>query len=75
MSVALALALLAATPPAPAAPPRSLLLITLDTTRADHIGCYGATNAATPNIDALARRGTRFDQALSVHASPDQMAK
>ncbi|MBP7146920.1 MAG: sulfatase-like hydrolase/transferase [Acidobacteria bacterium] len=67
MSLAVALAVLAAAPPAavPPPPPRSLLLVTLDTTRADHLGCYGAGGAATPNIDALARRGTRFDQALS----------
>ncbi len=42
-----------------------LLLITLDTTRADHLGCYGASFANTPNLDALSRSGTRFDHALS----------
>lgn len=48
------------------APPRvSVLLLTLDTTRADRLGCYGAGFAATPNLDALARGGVRFDQALS----------
>ena len=53
-------AALAAPPPA-----TSLVLITLDTTRADHLGCYGATRASTPALDALARRGVRFDVALS----------
>ena len=43
----------------------SVLVVTLDTTRADHLGCYGAKNAATPTIDALAASGSRFEQALS----------
>src|SRR5262245_45161670 len=48
-----------------AAPAPSVLLVTLDTTRADHIGCYGATEAETPNLDRLAAAGTRFDDARS----------
>ena len=47
-----------------------MLLITLDTTRADHLSCYAsdATNtlhqfAETPHFDALARRGVRFEHA------------
>ncbi|MES1240715.1 MAG: sulfatase-like hydrolase/transferase [Acidobacteriota bacterium] len=39
---------------------RSIVLITLDTTRADHLGSYGWKPARTPNLDALAARGTRF---------------
>ncbi|MGZ5438908.1 MAG: sulfatase-like hydrolase/transferase [Candidatus Aminicenantales bacterium] len=38
----------------------NLLLITLDTTRADHLGCYGFAQAATPNLDRLASEGVRF---------------
>ncbi len=38
------------------------VLITLDTTRADHLGSYGYSLARTPNLDALARRGTRFER-------------
>ncbi len=38
----------------------NLLLITLDTTRADSIGAYGNPEAATPNIDRLAQHGIRF---------------
>ncbi len=55
-------------PPANAIGPGSargfnLLLVTLDTTRADALGCYGARNAGTPNLDALAARGIRFAEA------------
>jgi choline-sulfatase len=59
----LAGAVLFAAPPAPISrtlPPQSLILITLDTTRADHLGAWGWPHARTPNLDALARRGTRF---------------
>ena len=38
-------------------PPRHLVLVTIDTLRADRLGCYGATNVATPNLDRLAREG------------------
>ncbi|MBN1510900.1 MAG: sulfatase-like hydrolase/transferase [Phycisphaerae bacterium] len=40
----------------------NVLLITLDTTRADFLGCYGRPTARTPNLDRLAREGTRFAQ-------------
>jgi len=58
-------ALLAAAPGQEPATVPSVLLITLDTTRADHIGCYGAKNAATPNLDRLAAGGVLFGNALS----------
>jgi choline-sulfatase len=38
----------------------NLVLITMDTTRADHLGAWGWPYAHTPNLDALAARGTRF---------------
>lgn len=41
----------------------NVLLVTLDTTRADHIGAYGWKTARTPNIDSLAARGVRFANA------------
>jgi len=44
--------------------PPDVLLITLDTTRADALGCYGGPPGATPHLDALAERATLF-----VHAS------
>ena len=43
--------------------PYNVLLITLDTTRADHLGCYGHEPARTPNLDGLAREGVRFARA------------
>jgi choline-sulfatase len=46
-------------------PPLNLLLVTLDTTRADHLGCYGHAAAHTPNLDALARSGIQFEQAVT----------
>ncbi len=45
--------------------PAGILLITLDTTRADHLGCYGDASAVTPNLDALAQQSVRFDQAMA----------
>lgn len=44
----------------PQASPPNLVLITLDTTRADHLGAWGWPHAQTPHLDALAARGTRF---------------
>lgn len=43
----------------------NLLLITLDTTRADRIGAYGHGPAKTPTIDALAARGVMFQRAYA----------
>jgi len=43
--------------------PPNLLLITLDTTRADHLGCYGHAQARTPTLDGLAQRGALFEDA------------
>ncbi len=52
-------------PPPPAAGGTSVLLITMDTTRADRLGCYGHPAAATPHIDALAAEGTLFRRAFA----------
>jgi choline-sulfatase len=46
--------------------PVDLLLISIDSLRADHVGCYGYAAAATPALDALAARGLRFEQATTV---------
>jgi Sulfatase len=42
---------------------RDVLLITVDALRADHVGSYGYTRPTTPNIDALASTGIRFNYA------------
>jgi len=44
--------------------PVSVVLIIIDTLRADRLGCYGDTAAATPVLDALAARGARFPTAV-----------
>ena len=41
----------------------NVLIVTFDTTRADHIGCYEPHSGHTPNIDALAADGTVFENA------------
>ncbi len=42
---------------------RDVLLVTLDTTRADHLGAYGYDRATSPFLDSLAERGVRFERA------------
>ncbi len=44
----------------------SVLLITLDTTRADRIGAYGFADIETPHLDRLATEGVLFEQAQAV---------
>ncbi|HMB55487.1 MAG TPA: sulfatase, partial [Thermoanaerobaculia bacterium] len=44
----------------------SVLLITLDTTRADRLGAYGSSSARTPTLDNLAAAGTLFENAYAV---------
>jgi arylsulfatase A-like enzyme len=63
-------------PSAPAPPPRHVVLISIDTLRADHVGCYGYAKATTPNLDALAAESIVFENAstaapwtLPAHAS------
>ena len=63
--------------PATSAPaPRNVLIVSIDTLRADHVGAYGYAVARTPTLDRLAREGVRFDRAyatapitLTSHAS------
>ena len=60
---------MAASPPSSQRPagqrPTNVILITIDTVRADHLGCYGATSVQTPVLDGLARDGVVFDRAIS----------
>ncbi len=44
---------------------QNVLFVTLDTTRADRLGCYGYDKAATPAIDSIAARGVVFDRAFT----------
>ncbi|MFN0245187.1 MAG: sulfatase [Planctomycetota bacterium] len=48
--------------------PPNVLLVSIDTLRADHLGCYGYPRATSPSIDALAARGVTFERAYS-HSS------
>jgi arylsulfatase A-like enzyme/Flp pilus assembly protein TadD len=63
MALLLQCGLAASAPPVQAA--TNVILITIDTVRADHLGCYGATNVQTPVLDGLARDGVVFDRAIS----------
>jgi len=51
--------------------PETLLLLTLDTTRADHLSGYGYGRATSPTLDALAERGLRVRRAVSPMPSTD----
>lgn len=46
-------------------PENNVLLITIDTLRPDHLGCYGNPNNCSPRIDNLAESGVRFSDAWS----------
>jgi choline-sulfatase len=43
----------------------NVLVVTLDTVRWDHLGCYGSADARTPNFDSLTEHGIRFEQAVA----------
>ena len=45
--------------------PETIILISLDTTRADHLSCYGYKHETTPNIDALANESLFFENPFS----------
>src|SRR5690606_64969 len=49
----------------PAAARPNVLVLTLDTTRADRLGSYGHAGAHTPHLDGLAARGARFERAYA----------
>ena len=50
---------------APSPRPPNLVLVTIDTLRADRLGCYGNAKAETPNLDRLARQGVLFENAVT----------
>ena len=43
----------------------SVILVTLDTTRADRLGCYGFSRIETPVIDGFAARGVKFENCIA----------
>ena len=45
----------------------NIILIISDQLRRQALGCYGDPNVSTPNIDALAAAGARFDAASSTY--------
>jgi arylsulfatase len=64
--LALALGLVAAcAKEAPASPARRVILVTCDTLRADHLGCYGYARSTSPNVDAFAEESTLFENGWS----------
>jgi len=46
-------------------PGANILLVTIDTLRADRLGCYGYRSIETPNLDRLAQKGALFEHALA----------
>ncbi len=53
------------TPPRAAGNRLNVVLVTIDTLRADHLGAYGYGRATSPRIDALAANGAIFEQAYT----------
>src|SRR5262245_33382339 len=49
-----------------------VVLVTIDTLRADHVSCYGYPRKTTPFLDSLAEKGVRFGHALAAvsHTAP-----
>jgi len=47
------------------APRRNVILVTVDTLRADHLGCYGSSTVRTPAIDRFAHEGALFERAYA----------
>ena len=57
------------TPATDESQPPHIVVVTLDTLRADHLGCYGYPRDTSPFIDSLAERGAVFDNAFSAMAT------
>jgi choline-sulfatase len=65
LTLSLTIAACGAADRAPSPHARNLVLITIDTLRADHVGAYGYARGRTPTLDGLAGRGARFDRAYA----------
>lgn len=50
-------------------PPWNIVVVSLDTLRADHVGAYGAPEGSTPTLDALASESIVFDRAYTTYPS------
>jgi len=61
-----------AAPAARAEAPFNLVIVTLDTLRADHLGCYGYFRDTTPHLDALSKESLRFTRCYApiAHTTP-----
>lgn len=70
LSILVALSAACATAQAAPSHPRTnapnVVLITIDTLRADHLSCYGYHLLTTPRLDQFARQGTRFARAYTM---------
>jgi arylsulfatase A-like enzyme len=64
LAVALALTACRGDAPPPGSRP-NIVLVSIDSLRADHVGCYGYPQPTSPTIDALARDGARFASAVT----------
>jgi membrane-anchored protein YejM (alkaline phosphatase superfamily) len=66
-AAALCLTMLLPSPCCRKGPPAfNFILVTLDTTRADHLSCYSSRGASTPHLDALAEAGVLFESCFSI---------
>ena len=55
--------------------PPDVVVVTIDTLRADRLGCYGSRTTRTPNIDAIALAGVRFRNAWAMpECSPSRVS-
>ena len=64
LCVALALAAAACTS-TPPAPPKRVVLVSIDTLQPEHLGCYGYDRPTSPHLDAVAKAGVLFERATS----------
>ena len=53
-------------------PPRNVVLVVLDSVRADHVGAYGYERPTTPRLDALASKGIQFERAYAGSSAAPQ---
>jgi len=56
-------------PPGPPQEPKNLVILSIDTLRADHLGLYGYPHPTSPNLDRFARESVVFEQAITVHVA------